>query len=118
MKHHALGRVAIVVTLLAALLGGTFLPDFVAAAQSGRQPPKKKVEKKTEEQKPGEQPKNPEHQDPQDPAPPMPRDIKDQPAIRISTQVVGVDATVIDKKTGRLIPNLTQKNFTVYEDNV
>lgn len=118
MKQHALGRVAIVVTLLAALLGGTFLPDFVAAAQSGRQPPKKKVEKKTEEQKPGEQPKNPEHQDPQDPAPPMPRDLKDQPAIKISTQVVGVDVTVIDKKTGRLIPNLTQKNFTVYEDNV
>ena len=80
--------------------------------------PPKKVEKKTEEQKAGEKPANPEHQDPQEPAPPMPRDIKDQPAIKISTQVVNVDVSVIDKKTGRLIPNLTEKNFTVYEDNV
>jgi VWFA-related protein len=118
MKHYALGRVAIVVTLVASLLGGTFLPDSIVAAQSGRQPPKKKVEKKTEEQKAGEKPTSPEHQDPQEPAPPVPRDIKDQPAIKISTQVVNVDVSVIDKKSGRLIPNLTEKNFTVYEDNV
>ncbi|HWP44349.1 MAG TPA: VWA domain-containing protein [Blastocatellia bacterium] len=120
MKYDALGRAAIVITLVAALLGGTFLPDNNVAAQSGRQPPKKKVEKKIEEQKAGEKQASPEHQDPhpQEPVPPIPRDLKDQPPIKISTQVVNVDVSVIDKKTGRLIQNLTQKNFTIYEDNV
>ncbi|HSE98847.1 MAG TPA: VWA domain-containing protein [Blastocatellia bacterium] len=117
MKYQTPGRVAIVATLLIALLGGTFLPDSIIAAQSGRQPPKKKVEKKTEEQKSSGKQTNPADEDPQD-APPIPRDIKDQPAIKISTQVVSVDVTVIDKKSSRLIPNLEQKNFTVYEDNV
>jgi VWFA-related protein len=118
MKYETLGRAAIVLTLLAALLGGAFLPDSNVAAQSGRQPPKKKVEKKTDEQKSGDKKAIPEDQDPQEPVPPIPRSIKDQPAIKISTQVVNVDVTVIDKKSGRLIANLTQKNFTIYEDNV
>ena len=43
---------------------------------------------------------------------------KDDQAIKLSTQVVNVDVTVIEKKTGRLISNLTKKNFTIYEDGV
>lgn len=102
--------------ILAAILAAPALPGSITAAQSGRQPPKKKVEKKTEEQK--DQKSKPGEEDPQEPLPPVPKSIKDEPAIKLTTQVVGIPVTVIDKKTGRLIPNLTQKNFTVYEDNI
>jgi VWFA-related protein len=104
---------------LAAMLMAPALPGSISAAQSGRQPPKKKVEKKTEEQKDQKDQKaKPGEEDPQEPAPPVPKSIKDEPAIKLTTQVVGIPVTVIDKKSGRLIPNLNQKNFTVYEDNI
>jgi VWFA-related protein len=91
------------------LLAVSFAPASVVSAQSGRQPEKKKTEKKADVQKQPEA---------QEPVPPMPKDAKDQVPIKLSTQVVNVEVNVIDKKSGRLIPNLTQKNFTVYEDNV
>jgi VWFA-related protein len=115
MKHMILMRATAVLALAAALVAGSILPGARVAAQSGRQPPKKKVEKKTEEQKPG-QPAKPD--EPQEPVPPVPRNLKDQDAIKLTTEVVNVDVTVIEKKTGRIIQNLTQKNFTVYEDGV
>lgn len=115
MKHLALIRVTVITILLAAMIAAPALPGSIAAAQSGRQPPKKKVEKKTEEQK---EKARPGEEDNQEPAPPMPKGIKDEPAIKLTTQVVGIPVTVIDKKTGRLIPNLAQKNFTIYEDNI
>jgi Ca-activated chloride channel family protein len=120
MKSIKLMRFMAILTLITVLLAGSSVPASVVAAQSGRQPPKKKVEKKAEsEKKSGEQqPARPEQQEPQEPAPPVPSTIRDEPPIKIDTQVVNVDVTVIDKKTGRLIPNLTRKNFTVYEDGV
>lgn len=116
MKSAGLVRLGVVFALLLALLASFIPPDAVVAAQSGRQPPKKKVEKKTEEEKAKE--KNDPKTESQDPVPPIPRDIKDDPPIKLSTQVVGLEVTVIDKKTGRLIPNLRKKDFIVYEDNV
>jgi VWFA-related protein len=116
MKSFALARVAAVAILLAALLAGS-IPYSIVSAQSGRQPPKKKVEKKTEEQKSGQPPPQ-EPQEPQEPAPPVPKNIQNEPPIKISTQVVNVDVTVIDKKSGRLYNTLKQKNFTIYEDGV
>lgn len=114
MKHPALIRVTVVTILLAALIAASSLPGSRAEAQSGRQPPRKKVEKKTEEQK--GQKTQPGEEDPQD-VPPLPRG-KDEPALKLATDVVGIPVTVIDKKTSRLIPNLDKKNFTVYEDNI
>ena len=114
MKSIALARVAAVAVLLAALLAGS-IPSSRVSAQSGRQPPKKKVEKKTEEQKSGQPPQ----QDPQEPpAPPVPKSLQNEPPIKISTQVVNVEVTVIDKKSGRLYNKLNQKSFTIYEDGV
>lgn len=110
MKSFALARVAAVAILLAALLVGS-IPYSIVSAQSGRQPPKKKVEKKTEEEKSGQP-------TPQEPAPPVPKNIQNEPPIKISTQVVNVDVTVIDKKSGRLYNTLKQKDFTIYEDGV
>jgi VWFA-related protein len=117
MKKFALIRAAALVIVLAALLVASVVPASIVAAQSGRQPPTKKVEKKTEEQK-GKEPPAPIQQDPQEPVPPMPKNTKDDQVIKLSAQVVNVDVTVIDKKSGRLITNLTKKNFTVYEDGV
>ena len=110
MKSLALIRAAVVAALLAVLLTASAVPRSSVAAQSGRQPEKKKVEKKTDEKKAAEQP--------QEPLPPLPKDQKQEPPIKLSTQVVNVDVTVIDKKSGRLYTNLTTKNFTIYEDGV
>lgn len=109
MKSFALIRAAVVAALLTVLLFASAVPRSSVGAQSGRQPEKKKVEKKTEEKKGTE---------PQEPAPPLPKDFKQEPPIKLSTQVVNVDVTVVDKKSGRLYTNLTKKNFTIYEDGV
>ncbi|MEK6285120.1 MAG: VWA domain-containing protein [Acidobacteriota bacterium] len=110
MKSFALIRAAVVAALLAVLLTTSAVPRSSVTAQSGRQPEKKKVEKKTDEKKGSEQP--------QEPVPPLPKDFKQEPPIKLSTQVVNVDVTVVDKKSGRLYSNLTKKNFTIYEDGV
>src|SRR5712691_2380219 len=110
MKSFALIRAAVVAALLAVLLTVSAVPRSSVVAQSGRQPEKKKVEKKTDEKKGAEQS--------QEPAPPLPKDFKQEPPIKLSTQVVNVDVTVVDKKSGRLYTNLTKKNFTIYEDGV
>ena len=110
MKGLALIRAAVVAALLAVLLTASAVPLSSVAAQSGRQPEKKKVEKKTDEKKGSEQP--------QEPVPPVPKDIKQEPPIKLSTQVVNMEVTVVDKKSGRLYTNLTKKNFTIYEDGV
>lgn len=124
MNHLVFLRTAAVIALVAAFLIASLAPKAMVAAQSGRQPPKKKVEKKTEEEKSkdeknkDEKNKQPSRPEDQEPAPPVPRNLKDEQAIKLSTQVVNVDVTVIDKKSGRIYPNLAQKNFTVYEDGV
>src|ERR1044071_1056224 len=103
MKSVSLSRALLAGILVAAFLlaGGT--PRSSVVAQSGRQPEKKKVEKKTEVQKGAQQP--------QEPVPPVPKDLKQEPPIKLSTQVVNVDVTVIDKKSGRLYNSLTKNNF-------
>jgi Ca-activated chloride channel homolog len=116
MKKFALIRAAALALLISALLVGAAAPRSIVAAQSGRQPPTKKVEKKTEEQKGTE--RTPAQQEQQDPLPPPPKNQKDDQIVKLSAQVVNVDVTVIDKKAGRIITNLTKKNFTVYEDGV
>ncbi len=117
MKSLGMVRVIAIFTLSLALLASFSTPRSIVEAQSGRQPPKKKVEKKAEEQKGDDKNKQVEEKD-QEPIPPLPKNQKDEPPIKISTQVVGVEISVIDKKSGRLIPGLTKKNFTIYEDNV
>ncbi|HYP27149.1 MAG TPA: VWA domain-containing protein [Blastocatellia bacterium] len=118
MKLFMLARVSVAALLVALLALSSAAPGSLVAAQSGRQPPKKKVEKKTEEKKANERQPAPVEEEVEGPPVPILRSGKDEPPLRISTQVVNVDTTVIDKKSGRLVPNLTQKNFIVYEDNV
>src|SRR5215471_14736186 len=102
-------RVAVVAFSALALLAIPLLPLPSVDAQSGRKPADTKPQKKTDVQKGAEQ----EGQQQQPPPP-----GKNEPAIKISTQVVNVEATVLDKKTHRLVPGLTKKNFIIYEDGV
>ena len=118
MKLFMLARVAVVALLVALLALSSVVPGSLVAAQSGRQPPKKKVEKKTEEKKANDQQTKPVEEEAEEPPVPILAAAKTSRPIRIATQVVNVDATVIEKKTGPVIPNLTQKNFIVYEDDV
>ncbi|HKV39480.1 MAG TPA: VWA domain-containing protein [Blastocatellia bacterium] len=109
-KYPASSRVALFSLAVAALLVLPLIQPYTAAAQSGRKPAEKKAEKKTDVQKgapPGQQGGEQE--------PPV---AKNTPTIKLSTQVVGVDVTVIDKKSHRLITNLNKSNFTIYEDGV
>ena len=114
MKSLAFLRALAIVALLAALLTVSAWPSASVAAQSGRQPDKKKVEKKVDEQKANQ----PAQGEPQEPVPPIPKSSKDDQVVKLGTQVVNVDVTVIDKKSGRIYDKLGQKNFTVYEDGV
>jgi len=109
MKSTALIRATLVAALVAILLTTSALPKMSVAAQSGRQPEKKKLEKKTDEKKGSE---------PQEKLPPLTKEQKQEPPIKLSTQVVNVEVSVVDKKSGRLYTNLSKKNFTIYEDGV
>ncbi|HEY6333400.1 MAG TPA: VWA domain-containing protein [Blastocatellia bacterium] len=104
-------QVAAALLVSAALLSGTLLPRSTAEAQSGRKPPDQPVEKKTDAQQSADVPTA---QDSSQAA----KSGKDEPTIKISTNVVNVEASVLYKKTGRLVTGLTKKNFTLYEDGV
>ena len=107
-------RAALAAALFFALCAVSLTPGSVTEAQSGRQPPQKKAEKKTEGQK-TDQPSKTGKQ-PDDPIP-LTQEQRNEPPIKLSTQVVNVEVTVMDKKSHRLIQNLTKKNFVVYEED-
>lgn len=105
-------RPLVVSVLVFMLVVGPLVSSRPVGAQSGRQTDKKKVEKKTDVQKGADE------ANPQEAVPPVPQEGKDEPRIKLSTQVVNVEATVIDKKTHRLITNLGKQNFAIYEDGI
>ena len=51
-------------------------------------------------------------------APADPNAIQDKEVLTIKTNLVSVDATVYNKKTGQIVPNLTKDNFAIFEDGV
>lgn len=53
-------------------------------------------------------------------AEPVPTDIagKDAETVKVSTNIVNVDAVVYNKKTGQITTGLTKKNFELYVDGV
>jgi hypothetical protein len=59
MKSNGLLRAVVITAVLAVLLSASAVPTMRVAAQSGRQPEKKKVEKKTEGQPKREEPRPP-----------------------------------------------------------
>ena len=103
-----LSAVALVLILLIGTLGS--LPAF---GQSRRQPPTT----------PGNQKKNP-RPDPnkKEGDEPLPPDLVGKPqdadTVKVSTQLVNVDAVVYHKKSGKIITGLKKENFAIYEDGV
>jgi VWFA-related protein len=100
--------VALALTLLAGSTG-----SLNVFAQSRRQPPTT----------PGNQKKNqrPDPSKKQDEEP-LPPDLVGKPqdaeTIKVSTQLVNVDAVVYHKKSGKIITGLKRENFAIYEDGV
>jgi VWFA-related protein len=101
------------VTLTAMLLVGMTgsLPAF---GQSRRQPPtttgnEKKNKRPDPNKKQGEQ---------EDLPPDLVGKPQDAETVKVTTQLVNVDAVVYHKKSGKIITGLKQPNFAVFEDGV
>lgn len=84
----------------------------LAMAQSRRQPPttNEKKNKRPDPTKEGEKQGEPL---PPDVIPTKPQDIE---KLKISTNVVNVDAVVYHKKTGQIVTGLTKANFALFAD--
>lgn len=105
-------RVSVFFLCLALLGGGQTLSLF---AQARRLPPasdEKKNKRPAQGQEKGDEK--------EEQSEPLPTDIagKDTESIKVSTNVVNVDAVVYNKKTGQITTGLTRKNFEVYVDGV
>jgi Ca-activated chloride channel family protein len=112
LNKSVLKRSGIALLMSAAILSSGLLPRSAAEAQSGRKPPDQPVQKKTDAQQSADVPTVQEQQSP------PPGASKNEPTIRLATNVVNVEATIMDKKTHRLITGLNKKSFTLYEDGV
>jgi Ca-activated chloride channel family protein len=104
-------RAALAFLMSLIVLTGSLLPRSTAEAQSGRKPPDQPATKKTDVQQSADVPAPAQEGQ-------VPKSGKDEPTIKIGTNVVNIEATVLYKKTGRLVTGLTKKSFTVYEDGV
>lgn len=105
-------RVSVFFLCLALLGGGQTLSLF---AQARRVPPASD-EKKNKRPAPGQE-KRDEKEEPQER---LPTDIagKDTETVKVTTNIVNVDAVVYNKKTGQITTGLNKKNFEVYVDGV
>ncbi|MBC7932301.1 MAG: VWA domain-containing protein [Rubrivivax sp.] len=81
-------------------------------AQSRRVPQQEPQKKNT---RPGEQP-TPDPQQGQDPIPPDA--VKDTEVVKVSSNIVQIEAVVIHKKTKQIIMGLKKENFAIFEDGI
>src|SRR5205085_2290637 len=83
-------------------------------AQSRRQPPTTPQKKN---QRPGEEKQQTDKQDDQ-----LPPDIVNKPqegeVVKVKSNLVNVEATVVNKKTRQLVTGLKKENFAIFEDGV
>jgi VWFA-related protein len=106
-------RAALVLAVSALLFGAVAPGAHDAKAQSGRKAPAKARE--TQPAAP-----NPDHpgQTPDQPPPPPTTQKDVEEAVQLNVNVVNVEATVYNKKTGAIYTGLKPANFEVYEDGV
>jgi Ca-activated chloride channel homolog len=101
--------VALVLMLLVGLTGS--LPVF---GQSRRQPPTTGSQKKNKRPDPNQKEGEPDE--------PLPPDLVGKPqdaeTVKVSTQLVNVDAVVYHKKSGKIVTGLKQQNFAIFEDGI
>lgn len=81
-------------------------------AQSRRTPPQQPQKKNT---RPGEQQPS-DQQQRQEPVPPD--TLKETETVKVSTNIVQIEAVVYNKKSGQIVQGLKKENFAVFEDGV
>jgi Ca-activated chloride channel family protein len=87
-----------------------------ALAQSRRLPPQEPQKKNT---RPDEsQQTSPQTQTEQTPEPVPPDAIKSDEVVKVSSNIVQIEAVVINKKSKQIVTGLKQGNFAVFEDGV
>ncbi|MGH9944469.1 MAG: VWA domain-containing protein [Pyrinomonadaceae bacterium] len=102
--------------VVASLLTATFVAPFAALAQSRRQPPTQSQKKN---QRPGDTPKRDGEQQEE----PPPADILKTPPgqdeiVKVTANLVNIEAVVYQKKTGQIVQGLKKENFAIFEDGV
>jgi VWFA-related protein len=117
MKNSLSRRYRSVLTLAVALMfifAAVSQPSVATLAQSRRKPetlPQKK------NQRPGEQKQGDEK-----PAEEIPKEIintpQDAEVVKVVTNLVNIEATVVHKKSKQIVGNLKQANFAIFEDGV
>ena len=88
----------------------------VTRAQSGRTQPSKQTTGQKKNKRPDEQ----KTEEGQEPLPPdlIKQKAQDDEVLKVTANLVNVDAVVYHKKTKQLVGNLTKANFAVFEDGV
>src|SRR5918997_6420353 len=112
MKRTLFRRLFSLLTVLIALWLG-IASNLQVMAQSRRQPPSTNQKKN----------KRPDGtQQPVEPKEELPPDLTGKPqeaeVVKVTTNVVNVDAVVYHKKSGQIITGLKQGNFAIFEDGV
>ncbi|HEX3558329.1 MAG TPA: VWA domain-containing protein [Pyrinomonadaceae bacterium] len=110
MKVSSVSRATATALALAFLL----MPAPGLLAQSRRTPPQQPQKKNTrpDEQQPTDQTQPSQQQS-------VPPDaIKDTEVVKVSSNIVQIEAVVYSKKTGKIVTGLKKENFAVFEDGV
>ncbi len=109
MKRHAKLSLLLLVAVITGLLTSSVIVGDRTLAQAGR--------KTGDKQK-----KNPgatgEAQEEQQQEEKKVDKLTPPSTLKISTDIVNVDAVVYNKKTGQVIQNLKKENFEIYEDGI
>ena len=106
-------RRLLVLTAVCALLSSAVPSSLPVAAQSRRQPPTVPQKKNP---RPGDEKKTDDQQEQ------LPPDIFNKPSdaeiVKVATNLVNVETTVVNKKTKQLVTGLTKQNFAIFEDGI
>jgi Ca-activated chloride channel homolog len=112
MKRRLFRRLSSLLTIALIFLFGA-ASNLCLLAQSRRQPP-------TSNQKKNKRPDG--SQQPAEPKEELPPDLVGKPqeaeVVKVTTNLVNVDAVVYHKKSGQIITGLKQGNFAIFEDGV
>ena len=111
MKISFTRRAAAAFALALCSLAASSLPTL---AQSRRTPPQEPQKRNT---RPDETKQTPQQTE-QTPEPVPPDAIKSDEVVKVSSNIVQIEAVVINKKTKQIVTGLKQQNFQVFEDGV
>jgi Ca-activated chloride channel family protein len=112
MKISFTRRAAAALALALCSLAATLSP---ALAQSRRTPPQEPQKKNTRPDE-TQQTTTPQTEPTAEPVPPDA--IKSDEVVKVNSNIVQIEAVVINKKTKQIVTGLKQQNFTVFEDGV